>query len=146
MSAFCPTLNFLETAAMLDRDGELLLEPVYANVSGFRQLTRIKSRAREVAMPSESYPGWLPIFEAVFASGIVPYTRHFEAPLVKCVTGVEKELIKPYLGTDKCYRGTYPGASGIFLASDDITTSAEVFGNLKFPRRSCRRNVARLRL
>jgi hypothetical protein len=83
-------------------------------------------------MPSNNYGQYKPLFEIVFASGTAPYTTHSQMQLVKLVTGVEREHVQPYLGTDQPYRGTYSGASGIFLATDDPTASAEVLGCLDF--------------
>jgi hypothetical protein len=83
-------------------------------------------------MPSNDYANLIPLFQDVFQSGIAPYAQQTGLPLFRLVTGRQFEEIKPYFGTDSYYRGTYPGASGIFAAERPDLTSAEVLGSLGF--------------
>jgi hypothetical protein len=83
-------------------------------------------------MPSQEYSKLVPFFCEVFQSGVEPYSQPTALPVCRLVTGRQFDDIQPYFGTDLHYRGTYPGASGIFTSERPDLTSAEVLGTLGF--------------
>lgn len=79
-----------------------------------------------MTIPSPNYNSRLPLFQEVFPSGVLPYLQATGADLHRLITGRELEEIRPYLGTDRICRFTYPGAFTIFAADKREALSPEV--------------------
>src|SRR5438477_12883100 len=79
-------------------------------------------------IPSPRFHSRLDLFDQVFQSGVAPYRQTAVLDVYRLVTGRQLDEIKPYLGTDSPYRGTYSGASGLFTTDKSGIMSAEVLG------------------